>query len=1615
MASADPAGVEPLPGETDAAYAARQARLREEAAARMKAKFGHSAGLHGKLGGVGNSSAPPPLATSRSSWGFFGSVLGSVTELAKESAGGLAQLASDVGGAAVSVGGAAGGLGRQLAIESVEGLAALAHDTAGVASGVSSRERLPTRPAPPPAAPKAPLPPPSAAADDFFSILNAPESSPSGSTRPRTVAPAPAGGPGSAARPAGPSGSPRDLPSLRLLHSDLPSLHLLQADLPSLHLLEPDLPSLHLLQADLPSLHLLAPDLPSLHLLHSYLPSLHLLAPDLPSLHLLAPDLPSLHLLAPDLPSLHLLAPDLPSLHLLQSDLPSLHLLQSDLPSLHLLAPDLPTSAAPSLVAKPATDPPSPAVAAHGSAKAKADGWDAADGWSDGGWSDGEWDDDNAAAKRAEAPPPSSPAPAPSRACGVAAATAGHPEMAPPPPPPAAASLQPMDKAATANAEVPPQAGMEGSPHSGEQASDGVVPWRTEQITGADALAEGFASSNNPQSPQVPSSRKESFAEDAPSARVVQDTEGDSPVEISSPSEEEPSTREKDIMEVEQRAKREPIGGARSSSIAEIETEQPAVQERMERAASVQSPTAEEKPRANEQVLTEKEPTAEADAITEERSLTNEVLPTTDTRVGGEQPTEEEEPRVGIESELPPAEEALPAVEEPLTMRASPDEEETPSEEEPPTESAPETTRTKEETPTEQEAPAETESDEPIFGEEPRRPAVVESEQRLSEEETPKEDKTLPQPPPEEEPPIIEGNPTHIEPKRPSTVEEAPAEMKSEKPSAEEQSSTALPTEVESEKPSDEEEAPTMEEALAELEKPPNAEELPTEVESEKTSAEEVPPSIEEAPAEAESESPFAEEEPLTIEEAPAEAESESPSAEEAPLTIEEAPAEAESESPCAEEEPLTIEEAPAEAESESPCVEEEPLTIEEAPAEAESRKPSDEEEPPTMEEAAEEVESHRPSAEEEPAETEPLAQAELATEIVLPIGEAPQQRTDPVEESKSDGEAASHAEIVPPVEQEAVDWDDWPADDWTSPVDGTSPSAPALAASPPTVAQNVPPAPPAASIAPVGAEVRAATSSSPSKLTESGGFRAFHGLTSAGKRFGKAFATESVQGLTALAQDTAWLTSTVADRAASRTTKVVSEFGAVGLFAGDAVRLGRAVGTMVVDDFVGGADKVTGDKASVVLSSATEVTREWATGAREVGELAGSAAHGIAANAHGVLNEGAGKWIGSIKDNVITLDAVGRSTMGTLRDRWVKGEETKAVAAELEVKTESLAPPRRSFEEWLDELGGGTSMELLEGMKDGCAIRVGIKIAQLAVAQRTELDGSFQELDAFLSYDADDDAAVEEDEHDSPSHTRLAAFTLGELRKVQEDTLSRIRRVVEECEVCQRRAVKSADAATMPSREETQSQSNDESVEKQGIDGGGEKVVAAATAPGALPRLPDTRAADPVATTVLTPLALAKDGMLSIEACAALGLAQLCAMALRVLVGYGARCRQEADRPSKPQPDTELSVDDRVHALDCTFVTELERARWKGRCVRAMRIAFTRCIEEVSQGCLDAARKLHRAVQLSSGAKDLNQVLKAVSSAVYLDSGSAISLVQEATQCYMPILHYIASGDISR
>lgn len=50
-------GIQRLTGETDEQYVVRQTRLREEARARMQAKFG-SSGVSGNMGGVGNTSSP---------------------------------------------------------------------------------------------------------------------------------------------------------------------------------------------------------------------------------------------------------------------------------------------------------------------------------------------------------------------------------------------------------------------------------------------------------------------------------------------------------------------------------------------------------------------------------------------------------------------------------------------------------------------------------------------------------------------------------------------------------------------------------------------------------------------------------------------------------------------------------------------------------------------------------------------------------------------------------------------------------------------------------------------------------------------------------------------------------------------------------------------------------------------------------------------------------------------------------------------------------------------------------------------------------------------------------------------------------------------------------------------------------------------------------------------------------------------------------------------------------------------------------------------------------------------------------------------------------------------
>ena len=86
---------------------------------------------------------------------------------------------------------------------------------------------------------------------------------------------------------------------------------------------------------------------------------------------------------------------------------------------------------------------------------------------------------------------------------------------------------------------------------------------------------------------------------------------------------------------------------------------------------------------------------------------------------------------------------------------------------------------------------------------------------------------------------------------------------------------------------------------------------------------------------------------------------------------------------------------------------------------------------------------------------------------------------------------------------------------------------------------------------------------------------------------------------------------------------------------------------------------------------------------------------------------------------------------------------------------------------------------------------------------------------------------------------------------------------------------------------------------------------------------------------------------------------------------------------------------------------------------MRQLRLSFGKAAEIVSQGCLNAARRMQRAASedqraVASGeAAAIKQRLKALSTAVYVDTGAAISLVQEASQHYVSILRYVALGDV--
>lgn len=89
-------GTDPLPGESESDYVARQKKLQDMARERMRAKFGGSAGLNGKMGGVGSDPSYNPnragsqgdlLGHASDAFSFIGGAVGKVTDNVKSGEG----------------------------------------------------------------------------------------------------------------------------------------------------------------------------------------------------------------------------------------------------------------------------------------------------------------------------------------------------------------------------------------------------------------------------------------------------------------------------------------------------------------------------------------------------------------------------------------------------------------------------------------------------------------------------------------------------------------------------------------------------------------------------------------------------------------------------------------------------------------------------------------------------------------------------------------------------------------------------------------------------------------------------------------------------------------------------------------------------------------------------------------------------------------------------------------------------------------------------------------------------------------------------------------------------------------------------------------------------------------------------------------------------------------------------------------------------------------------------------------------------------------------------------------------------------------------------------------
>ena len=499
--------------------------------------------------------------------------------------------------------------------------------------------------------------------------------------------------------------------------------------------------------------------------------------------------------------------------------------------------------------------------------------------------------------------------------------------------------------------------------------------------------------------------------------------------------------------------------------------------------------------------------------------------------------------------------------------------------------------------------------------------------------------------------------------------------------------------------------------------------------------------------------------------------------------------------------------------------------------------------------------------------------------------------------------------------------------------------------------------------------------------------------MSKAGKAVGKSagglglqLASESIGGLSALAHDGSEL-------------------------AGGAVRVASVVGEMVAADALGAVDTVSGDTAV-------------SDGLREASRHGIEAASVFTTRSRELGAEGAGILVSGLKDNVQMIDSVGRELQATVGRALeaeadagsdgaeADGAEAAAAAggASASASAVSRAPPLRPFAEWWDVYGGALELQGLEGVCDACSLRLRAKLGKMPPSQRSVLERELTAVEALLLEDDEDEEGGGEGGGGggqgggggggggAPPTDRLLSHVVSEMEAVLDGARLAIATVAAECT----QQIGGARPDAGPADDDA------------GGDGG--EPTGCATAGGEGEAL-----AEVAPLSAPERLRVARAGVGAIQAHASQCMARICAVALRALAGYAARCKREADTPSEPQPGATLEGEPWLHGLDWPFVSELERAKWKGACLRAAAARARALVSAETEPLLAAAREVGALVEQAESAEAaeaeaertaLRGQLKALRTSTFLDRGAADAMLGEAAALSAPVLSYVALGD---